>query len=137
MKQLISLLLIISITIISWASCAKSTNIQVNAIYYQSSSAIHSAALKPSLTQLRIDDAFAFTSNQSANKQHNFFELAIIFNEKLQQFIAFFTHFGEEAEEVASNDRSSVINSLAKNLPLNSLSSSNNPPTIKKCKVSS
>lgn len=134
MKLLISLLLIISITIISWSSCAKSTKIQVNAIYYQASYTTNPLILNPIFSHKYSNEDFAVTSNQSTNKAHNFFELAIIFNEKLQQFIAFFTNL---VEEVDSSELSSVIHSLSKNLPLNSSYSSNSQPAIKKCKVSS
>lgn len=130
MKQLISLLLIISITVISWSSYAKSTAVRVN--YSQPSTAISSMILKPSLSQQHVNENFGFALNQVTNKHNDFFELSIIFNEKLQQFIAFFTHFGDEAEEVASNVLSTT------NIPSsNILPSNNSQSAIQKCKASS
>lgn len=128
MKQLISLVLIISIAVISWSSYAKSTEIRVNLVYFQPSTTISSMVLQPSMTNHHINENFVATSNQNTNKSHTFFELAIIFNEKLQQFIAFFTHFGDESEEVASNDFSATAISPA------NTSSANN---IIKCNASS
>jgi len=130
MKQLISLLLIISITVISWSSYAKSTIIQVN--YSQPSAAVSSMILKPSLSEQHINEGFGITSNQGTKKSHNFFELAIVFNEKLQQFIAFFTHFGDDVEDLASNDLVDIDIS-----PTNSSPTNNNQTAIQKCKTSS
>jgi len=126
MKQLILLLLIISITIISWSSCAKSTKIQVNAIYYQSSSATNSLILTPILSYKYSDEDFAVTTNQSTNKANNFFEVAIIFNEKLQQFIAFIADLGDELKALAQHDLSSENSSLSKS----------SQSAIQKCKTS-
>ena len=129
MKQLISLLLIISITIISWSSDAKSTVIQVN---YSQSTAVSSMVLKPSLPKHHANESFGLTVNQAVNKSHNFFELAVILNEKLQQFIAFFTLFDDGVEEVASNKLSTSDIS-----PSNMPSSSDSLSSIQKCKASS
>lgn len=104
MKQLISLLLIISITVISWTSYAKNTVIQINTVYSHTPSGIHSMVLKPSLSNQHINEGFAISANQTTNKSHSFFELAVVFNEKLQQFIAFFTHLSDEVAEFANND---------------------------------
>jgi len=130
MKQFISLLLIISITVISWSSYAKSTVIQVN--YSQPSPAISSMVLKPAQSTKHANEDFNFVSTEATNKHHNFFELAIIFNEKLQQFIAFFTHFGDEVEEITSNNMSTSDISSA-----NTLLSYKSQSVIQKCKVSS
>ncbi len=127
MKQLISSILFISIILISCSSYADTTVVRVNYIYSQPSSTVSSMVLKPSLSNQHIDESFAFTANQTVHKQSNFFELAIIFNEKLQQFISFFTHLGDEVEEVASNIFLSTETS-----PVN-----NNGDTIQKCKASS
>jgi len=121
MKLLLSLLLIISITVISWSSSAKNTLIHTNSIYLQPTSATHSMVLRPSLSNQYVSENYAFTVKQSVHKSHNFFELAIIFNEKLQQFIAFFTHLGAEVEEIANSNFSSTPSSLT---------------DIKKCKTS-
>jgi hypothetical protein len=132
MKQLISLLLIISITIISWSSCAKNTIIEVNSVYVQPLSAMNSMILKPSVTNQHINEGFGVTSNQLTHKSHNFFELAIIFNEKLQQFLAFFTNLSDTVEEITSSDLSSASVSTS-----NMTSSNDNQETIQKCKASS
>lgn len=125
MKQLISLLLIVTITVISWSSYAKNTEIRVN--YSKSSTAISSMVLKPASSEQHINENFGFVLNQATNKHNDFFELAIIFNEKLQQFIAFFTHFDDEVEETASNSLPSV----------DVAPSNNSLSTIQKCKASS
>lgn len=130
MKQSLSLLLIISITVISWSSYAKNTVIRVN--YSQPSIVISSVVLTPSLSRQHVNESFDFTSNKTTSNHNNFFELAIIFNEKLQQFIAFFTHFGDEAKEIASNDLLSAEVSIANISPSNHSQSS-----IQKCKANS
>jgi hypothetical protein len=135
MKQLISLLLIISITVISWSSCAKSTVIRFN--YSQPSTAISSMVIKPSSSEQHINETFGFVSNQVTKKHNNFFELAIIFNEKLQQFIAFFTHLGDEVEMAANNDFLATGASPTNDLTAHILPAKNNQSTIKKCKASS
>jgi len=83
--------------------------------------------LKPSLSNQYANESFGLTSNQASNKSHNFFELAIVFNEKLQQFIAFFTDFGVDIEEVANNNTSPIETSPA----------NKNQTAIQKCKASS
>ena len=90
MKQLISLLLTILITIISSSTFAKSTLIQVNSLYVQPYSAASSMVLKPSLSNQLINEGFALRSSRTTNKHNDFFEVTMVFNEKLQQFIAFF-----------------------------------------------
>lgn len=108
MKQLILLLLIISITTISWASYAKNSQPYVNAVSNKSSIVIKTFALKPSLSNQLIDESFNFGSNKANNKHNSFFEFAIVFNEKLQQFIAFFSQSTEKAKEIISNISSST-----------------------------
>mgnify|MGYP005988930495 CR=1 FL=1 len=90
MKTLFSLLLIVSITIISWSTFAKSNLIQANTLYIQSSSTSELMALKPSLSTRTIDESIALSSNNSKYKNNEFFEMTMIFNEKLQQFISSF-----------------------------------------------
>lgn len=122
MKQLISLLLIISITVISWSSFAKSTIIQVNSLYSQSNSSENLMRLKPFLSNQLIHERFSLTSSKTTNNHNAFFETSIVFNEKLQQFIAFFTNSHDETNEVANNNLSSSKNSKS---------------NIQKCKASS
>ncbi|MBU2923167.1 hypothetical protein Q4506_07255 [Colwellia sp. 4_MG-2023] len=90
MKTLFSLLLIVSITIISWSTFAKSNLIQVNTLYIQSSSTSESMVLKPSLSTRTVNENIALSSNNSKYKNNEFFEMTMIFNEKLQQFISSF-----------------------------------------------
>lgn len=113
MKQLILLLLIISITIISWSSCAKSTEIQVHAIYYQSSTDSNLLKVNPIFSQHHSSEGLSVASNQSTNKSYNFFEFAIVFNEKLQQFIAFLSDLGDEFKALSHFDFSSSHTSSA------------------------
>ena len=132
MKQLMLLLLIISITIISWSSCAKNTIIQINSVHSQQSSTVNSMILKPSVTNQHINESFGVISNQVTHKNRNFFELAIIFNEKLQQFLTFFTDLSDTVEEITSSEPSPV------NISTASITTSNNSQeTIHKCKASS
>tara|TARA_R110002167_G_scaffold328665_3_gene535033 strand:- start:13909 stop:14277 length:369 start_codon:yes stop_codon:yes gene_type:complete len=122
MKQLISLLLTILITIISWSTFAKSTVIQVNSLYVQPSLTTSSILLKPYLSTQHINENFALTSSKTMNKHNVLFESTMIFNDKLQQFIAFFTRSNNEIKEVANNNLST---------------SKKSKPTIQKCSASS
>lgn len=122
MKQLILLLLIISITVISWSSFAKSTVIKVSSLYIQPSSSVSSMVIKPFLSNQLTNEDFALISNKTANNHNDFFEVTMVFNEKLQQLISFFANSHNEINEVAHN-----------NLP----SSKNSKPNIQKCKASS
>jgi len=130
MKQLLLLLLSISITVISCASYAKKTVVQVN--YAEPSTTINSMMLKPSLSTQYAYESFGVTSNQTVNKSQNFFELAVVFNEKLQQFLAFFTHLGDEVEEIVSTDNSPAEMTRSNVSPVN-----NGQTAIQKCKASS
>lgn len=121
MKLLTSLLLIVSITIISWSSFAKSIAIQVNSLYVQSSSSANTMILKPFLSN-QLNEDLSLTSSKTINKHNDFFETTILFNEKLQQFIAFFANSHNEIEEVANNNLSS---------------SKDSKPSSQKCKTSS
>lgn len=114
MKLLLSILIAIAITIISWSTCAKSTMIQVNNLYIQPSSTASSLLLKPNLSNQLIDESFSFTRAQTAIKQNNFFETTMIFNEKLQQLIAYFDNSHDEMKEVASNNLQSLNNKTQK-----------------------
>ncbi len=122
MKQLISLLLIISITIISWSSFAKSTVIQVNNLYSQPYSSENPMILKIFLYNQLVTERFFITPRKTMNKHNDFFETTMIFNEKLQQFIAFFNEYHNEVKVIANNNISSPKNST---------------PKFRKCKVSS
>jgi len=63
-----------------------------------------------------INENFAITSTNSINKTNTFFELAIVFNEKLQQFIAFFTHLSDEVAVLAKNELTITDISSAQNI---------------------
>jgi hypothetical protein len=58
--------------------------------------------LKPSLSTI-IDETDVLTSNRTKYKRNDFFEMTMIFNEKLQQFIASFKGSYNEVKEVANN----------------------------------
>ena len=105
MKRLISLLLIISITTFSWYSCAKDNKkVYVHAVSIQSSVVIDTMVLKPSLSNQLIDESFSYTPYNAQSNRNSFFEFAIIFNEKLQQFIAFFTRSSDQITEVINDN---------------------------------
>jgi len=120
MKKLMSLLLITSITVISWSSFAKNSAIKVNSIYFQPPLTANSMVTTPLFPAEYINENFQISSSKSINKSNTFFELAIIFNEKLQQFIAFFAHLSndlsDEAEKFTSNELSNSANSLSSNI---------------------
>ncbi len=122
MKQLISLILLTSIAVISWSTCAKSTVIQVNSLYIQPSTSTSSITLKPFISNQLVAENFALTSGRPANKHNDFFEMTMVFNEKLQQFIAFFDDSHDETKQVANNNLSAGKNSNS---------------NIQKCKASS
>lgn len=115
MKQLLSLLLIISITIISWSSFAKSTVIKVNNLYVQSSIASGSILFQLSLSNQVINEQLDFTLSKTTKKHNEFFEATMLFNEKLQQFIAFFADADDDVKKVANNNLSFAKNSQVTN----------------------
>lgn len=94
MKRLIILALTISIAVASWSSCAKNTQIKTNSLYIQKTQIISTPMLiTPSLTNQLVNENFALLANNQSKKQNMFFELTMIFNDKLQQFIAFIANF--------------------------------------------
>ncbi len=127
MKQLLSLLLISAITAMSWSCFAKSTVINVTSLYVQPPTKVSSMVLTPSLSHQQIDENFTLASTTQSTRQVNFFEFAIIFNEKLQQFIAFFTSAKDVLDDVASNNYSHTDITAENSEQVN----------IKKCKASS
>lgn len=110
MKQLILLLLTISITIFSWSSCAKSTQIIVNSLYIQPTITSSTTVLEPSLTYNNFRENHDITKH---NNQNDFFKMTIEFNEKLQQFISFFNHSHDEIKEIVSNTIESSTESIS------------------------
>ena len=84
MKTLFSLLLIVSITIISWSTFAKSNLIQVNTLYIQSSSTSESMVLKPSLSTRTVNENIALSSN---NSKYNITNRNFIFNVRLKKLL--------------------------------------------------
>ena len=132
MKKLISLLLIISITTFSWYSCAKgNTKLYVNAVSIQPAVAINTKLLTPSLSNQLIDESFNYTSYNSNNSHNSFFEFAIVFNEKLQQFIAFFTRSSDKFIEVVNDNTLPSHTAISKAIP-----SKSSPLKSPKCKKS-
>lgn len=103
MKQVISLLLIIVVTVMSWSSCAKNKVINVAAINSSSYPVAFTSFLTPTLTTIEINENLNFPQAKVVSEHNRFFELSIIFNEKLQQIIAFYTR---------SNDQDTVDNSF-------------------------
>ncbi|MCI2284651.1 hypothetical protein L3081_16215 [Colwellia sp. MSW7] len=104
MKQLFALVLIISITVISWSSCAKNTKIKTNHLYNQSVITITPVFLTSSLTNDVSNESFTIMPNKTLNKHNFLFESTMIFNDKLHQFIAFFNRFYNGVDDVASNN---------------------------------
>lgn len=123
MKTLRSLLFIISITTLSWATFAKSNIIQVNTLYIHNPSS--SIELKPFLSTPVVDENIILSSESTQYKHNKFFEASMLFNEKLQQFIAVFKNPNKE-ELIANNYL---------NLPKNNLPKSNKVNEKQKIKV--
>lgn len=98
MKKLITLALIISITVISWSSCAKHTQINTNSLYNQS------ILVTPVLSNQLGNERYITMPNKTSNNHNFLFETTMIFNDKLQQLIAFFTGYRNNSKEVASNN---------------------------------
>ena len=96
MKQLISLLLIILVTVMSWSSCAKNKVINVTTIYGLSYPVVYSSLLTPTLTIPETNDNLTFPQTKIVSGHNRFFELSIVFNEKLQQVISLLTLTDDE-----------------------------------------
>jgi len=91
MKQLIPLLIIILVSVISWSSCAKNKVVNITTIYssyYPVSSPI---LLTTTLTTSEIN-SLNYPYAKVVNEHNRFFELSIMFNEKLQQIISLLNH---------------------------------------------
>ena len=100
MKQLISLLFIILVTIISWSSCARNKVINNTKIYDLSYSVVPTLI---TLNTLKTNDSLTFPKTKALSEHNRFFELSIIFNEKLQQIISLLTHSDNEKNNVVNN----------------------------------
>lgn len=100
MKQLISLLLIIFITVISWSSCAKNKVINAKIIYALSYPVVYSSLLTPALTTVETNDNLTFPRPKIVSEHNRFFELTIVFNEKLQQVISLLTRSDDKKSDV-------------------------------------
>jgi hypothetical protein len=122
MKQLISLLLIILVTVISWSSCARNTVINVATMTSLTYPVAHYLLSTPTLTTLETTESLSFTQAKNVSEHNRFFELSIIFNEYLQQIISFFTRSNIERSGVIDNDFSSYTS---------------NQSTIKSCETNS
>ena len=103
MKQLISLLLVILVTVMSWSSCATNKVINVTAINSLSSSVAFSSLLTPTLTIIKTNENSNFPQTKIVSEHNRFFELSIIFNEKLQQIISFYTRSNDEHIDIVDN----------------------------------
>ena len=104
MKQLISLLLIVAVTIISWSSYAKNKVINVTTIHNISYPVATSSLMASTfLSTLEINENVNFPQDKVESKHNRFFELSIIFNEKLQQLISFYTHSDHENNDAINN----------------------------------
>ncbi len=121
MKQLIALLLMISVIIISWSSWSKNEVTNEAKAYSLSSPIASHSLLSPVWETQNVDEGLGFIQAKVINEKNKFFEFSIIFNDKLQQIIAFFTH--------SDTKNSNVING-------NFLSYSNDETTKDACKDS-
>lgn len=103
MKQLISLVLIIVVSVISWSSCAKNTVINVATMTSLNYPVAHYLLSTPTLTTLETTNSLSFTQTKNVSEHNRFFELSIVFNENLQQMISFFTRSGDEKGFTVNN----------------------------------
>jgi hypothetical protein len=103
LKKPISLLLIILVTAISWSSCAKNKVINVATIYNLSYPIVPSLLLTPVLTTLENNENLDFFNANVVSEHNRFFELSIIFNERLQQIMSSFSHSNNESSSVVDN----------------------------------
>lgn len=103
MKQLMSLFLIMSITVISWSSCAKNKAINYTAIDSSPYLVASSSLLTPILTTPETEDNLSFPQANVVSEHNRFFELSIIFNDNLQQIISFFTRSDDEKIYAVNN----------------------------------
>jgi hypothetical protein len=122
MKQLISLLLITSIAIISCTSFAKGVVIQVNSVNTPSSLSSSSIALTTVISNQHNNENYGLPQNKSKSNHNSFFQNTMIFNEKLQQFIAYFEKTDSKIVDIARN---------------NLQQTESNKPHNKKCNTSS
>lgn len=56
--------------------------------------------ITPSLTDQLVNENFTLLANNRSKKHNMFFELTMIFNDKLQQFIAFFANFQNNINKI-------------------------------------
>jgi len=103
MKQLILLLLIMSTTVISWSSCAKSKVINNTTIDSLSYSVTSSTLFTPIITTPETEENLIFPQAKVVSEHNRFFEMSIIFNENLQQIISFFTRSDDEKTYALNN----------------------------------
>jgi hypothetical protein len=104
-KKLIPLFVITLITAISWSSCAQNKIANVTTIETFSYPIAEYSLLSPILTEIDTNDTLHFPQVQVVKEHNRFFELSIIFNEKLQQLLAKLTR--------SNNDKSNLVNYIA------------------------
>ncbi len=110
MKQLIALLLITSVVIISWSSCAKNEAANENKAYSLSSPIASHSLLSPVWEAQQADEGLSFIQAKVIKEKNKFFEFSIMFNDKLQQIIAFFTRSDVKESNVLNNNLLSYSN---------------------------
>lgn len=121
MKQLISLMLIILVTVTSWSSGARNKAINVTTIYSLPYLVAPSSILTSGLTIPETEDSLSFPQAKIVSERNRFFELSIIFNEKLQQVIYLLTRSDDKKNTIANNsflsytDNPSTVNACNKN----------------------
>ena len=113
MKKLIPLFVITLITAISWSSCAQNKITNVTTIYTLSYPIAEYSLLSPILTERETNDSLHFPQTKVVKEKNRFFELSIVFNEKLQQLLAKFTRSNNEKSELVKNS----IPSYSQNQP--------------------
>ena len=109
MRQLISFLLIILVTVMSWSSCANNKAMNVAAINNSSYPMAFTSLLTPTLTTIEANEDLNFPQAKVVSEHNRFFELSIVFNEKLQQIISFYTR-SDDDNDIVDNSFPSFTN---------------------------
>lgn len=103
LKKLIPLLVITLFTAISWSSCANNKITNAATIYALSYPIAEYSLVSPLLSERETSDSQHFPQAKVVKEHNRFFELSIIFNEKLQHFLAKFTRSEDKTSDIVKN----------------------------------
>jgi len=92
-----------SAAVISWSSCAKSKVVNHKTINSLSYSVTSSTLFTPIITTTDTEENLIFPQANVVSEHNRFFEMSIVFNENLQQIIAYFTRSDEDKTYAINN----------------------------------